>query len=397
MAPKVDRRSSRATTTAATLAAPARQRPSARPSRTSRRSSSTTRAPTTASAVFEALPGATRRFRAIINNTKQRVRVQAVEPGRPPPARGEYVWLARKRRPVADPRFLEVLVQLLDAQTRPARARVLQVASPSTKQALCSRRWTRWTRPLDPQRWDRDFTNSGREECRRYLSHRKHDPEREWPCFIRKKRVRARWVRPTRTMADARRLGEFGVRILLASDVALQAHKPLNLYRHTHDQSVRADDAEGAGSPQALPADREADPAARPRWPAEAWARRPSTRPAWYWGAATPLTRRGFGDRAVHLDGAARRAGRLDPELAWAITAGIAAPGGGRRSTSTANLHTFSRPPTCTRAATDPVPHAFRRRGARPARLLEGRLAAAEATIDELGRQMRFLEPRSAG
>src|SRR5581483_5210928 len=88
-------------------------------------------------------------------------------------ARGEYVWLAESDD-VADPRFLEVLVGLLDANPSAGLAYCKSLSIDEAGAVLGE--VDPWTRPLDPGRWDRDFTATGIDECRRYLSHRNTIP-----------------------------------------------------------------------------------------------------------------------------------------------------------------------------------------------------------------------------
>ena len=323
-------------------------------------------------AVFERYRGHPK-VRAIVNETNSGCVFKQWNKG-VRAARGEYVWLAESDD-VADPRFLDVLVGRLDANPSAGLAYCKSLSIDETGRVLGE--VDPWTRPLDPQRWDSDFTNSGRAECLRYLSHRNTIPNAS--AVLIRKGVYERVGYANETM---RMLGdwEMWVRILLASDVAYSA-QPLNLYRHTHDQSVRRTTLK---EPVHLRHYLQIVKLILPHGSlsAEAW-RGVLDTTAWYWGLHATHSE-GFGDRAVHLD-ALHAAREIDPELAWAITAGIAAQAG-QTHHEHRNLHTFTL--DLHKAATD-LYHAFAD-AEHARRRLEGRLAAAEATIDELSRQMRF-------
>lgn len=289
-------------------------------------------------------------------------------------ARGEYVWLAESDD-VADSRFLEVLVGLLDANPSAGLAYCKSLSIDEAGTVLGE--VDPWTRPLDPQRWDTDFTASGPAECRRYLSHRNTIPNAS-AVLIRK----SVYERVGYANESMRMLGdwEMWVRILLASDLAYSA-RPLNLYRRPHEQSVRKTTLK---EPIHLKHYLQIVKLILPHGPlpAEAW-RGVLDTTAWYWGLHATYSE-GFGDRAVHLD-ALQTAREIDPELAWAITAGIAAQAGLTHHEHQ-NLHKFTL--DLHKAATDlygAFAHAEHARG-----VLEGRLAAAEAAIAELSRQLRF-------
>jgi hypothetical protein len=289
-------------------------------------------------------------------------------------ARGEYVWLAESDD-VADPRFLDVLVGLLDANPSAGLAYCKSLSIDEAGAVLGE--VDPWTRPLDPQRWDRDFTNSGREECLRYLSHRNTIPNAS-AVLIRK----SVYERVGYANESMRMLGdwEMWARILLASDVAYSA-RPLNLYRHPHEQSVRRTTFK---EPVHLKHYLQIVKLILPHGPLppEAW-RGVLDTTAWYWGLHANYAE-GFGDRAVHLDALAA-AREIDPGLAWAITAGVAAQAGHTHHEHR-NLHKFTL--DLHKAATDLYAAFAESEHAR--RVLEGRLAAAEAAIGELARQARF-------
>jgi glycosyltransferase involved in cell wall biosynthesis len=282
-------------------------------------------------------------------------------------ARGEYVWIAESDD-VADPRFLEVLVGLLDANPTAGLAYCKSLSIDETGRVLGE--VDPWTRPFDPARWDADFTTSGRDECRRYLSHRNTIPNAS--AVLLRKGVYEAVGYANETM---RLLGdwEMWVRVLLASDLAYSA-RPLNLYRHTHDQSVRRTSLK---EPVHLKNYLQVVKLILPHGPLppEAWQGVLDTA-AWYWGLHA-WHADGFGDRAVHLD-ALRAAREIDPELAWAIVAGVAAQVG-QTHAEHRNLHKFTL--DLHQAANDLYAARVQ---------LEARLAAAEATIAELARQVRF-------
>ena len=282
-------------------------------------------------------------------------------------ARGEYVWIAESDD-VADPRFLEVLVGLLDAHPTAGLAYCKSLSIDEGGRVLGE--VDPWTRPLDPARWDADFTNPGPDECRRYLSHRNTIPNAS--AVLLRKSVYEAVGYANETM---RLLGdwEMWVRVLLASDVAYSA-RPLNLYRHTHDQSVRRTSLK---EPVHLKNYLQVVRLILPHGPLppESW-RGVLDTVAWYWGLHAWFAD-GFGDRAVHLE-ALRVAREIDPELAWAITAGVAAHLG-QVHAEHRNLHKFTL--DLHTAANDLYATTVR---------LGARLAAAEETIAELSRQVRF-------
>jgi GT2 family glycosyltransferase len=291
-------------------------------------------------------------------------------------ARGEYVWIAESDD-AADPRFLETLVGLLDAHPAAGLAYCKSLSIDEAGNVLGE--VDPWTRPLDPTRWDKDFVTGGPDECRRYLSHRNTIPNAS--AVLIRKSVFEQVGHANETM---RMLGdwEMWVRVLLASDLAYSA-RPLNFYRHTHDQSVRRTTLK---EPVHLKHYLQIVKLILPHGPLppESWQGVLDTT-AWYWGLHATYAE-GFGDRAVHLD-ALRAAREIDPELAWAITAGIAAQAGHTRWEHR-NLHKFTL--DLHKAATDLYAAFAESEHAR--RVLEGRLAAAETTIAELARQARFWE-----
>ena len=291
-------------------------------------------------------------------------------------AKGEYVWIAESDD-VADPRFLEVLVPLLDANPAAGLAYCKSLSIDETGRVLGE--VDPWTRPLDPARWDADFTNSGPDEVRRYLSHRNTIPNAS-AVLLR----RSVYEAVGHANENMRLLGdwEMWVRVLLASDVAYSA-RPLNLYRHTHDQSVRRTSLK---EPVHLKNYLQIVKLVLPHGPLppESWQGVLDT-VGWYWGLHAAHSD-GFDNRAVHLE-ALRVAREVDPELAWAILAGVASEIGRTRAAHR-DLHRFTL--DLHKAATDLYAAFYESEHAR--RVLEGRLAAAEATIAELARQARFWE-----
>lgn len=87
-------------------------------------------------------------------------------------ARGEFVWIAESDD-VAEPEFLEVLVDRLDAHPSAGIAYCQSWLMDADARILGSFRC--WTEDLHPTRWGRDFFNYGPDECR-FLARRNTIP-----------------------------------------------------------------------------------------------------------------------------------------------------------------------------------------------------------------------------
>jgi glycosyltransferase involved in cell wall biosynthesis len=81
-------------------------------------------------------------------------------------ARGEYVWIAESDD-CADPRFLEVLVPLLDSDASLGLAYCQSCLI--NKQGEVVGNSLNWTQDLDTDRWKSDYRNIGIDELRQYL------------------------------------------------------------------------------------------------------------------------------------------------------------------------------------------------------------------------------------
>jgi glycosyltransferase involved in cell wall biosynthesis len=155
-------------------------------------------------------------------------------------ARGDYVWFAESDD-VAHPRFLETLVPLLDRNPQvglafanshviDARGRILGGLDSAT-------------RPLHPTRWDADYINDGREECRWYLAQINTIPNASAVLFRKELYER---VGPANDGMMLMGDWEMWVKLLLVSDVAYVA-EPLNHFRRAHPASVRLRSRKHAG------------------------------------------------------------------------------------------------------------------------------------------------------
>ncbi len=147
-------------------------------------------------------------------------------------ATGEYIWIAESDD-FADPKFLEVLLGLLDA-------------NPQVGLAYC-RSWLvgedgqgcqdslEYTRKLDAERWLKDYVALGREECGHYLIQKNIIPNAS-AVLIRRDALN----RVFPVDESFRVCGDWmaWARILALSGIAYSATK-LNYYRH-HRNSVRA-------------------------------------------------------------------------------------------------------------------------------------------------------------
>jgi glycosyltransferase involved in cell wall biosynthesis len=155
-------------------------------------------------------------------------------------ARGEYVWLAESDD-LAHPRFLETLVARLDqnpnvglayarSQIIDARGKIVGGQDPLIQ-------------ALHPTRWDADYVNDGREECRWFLVQINTIPNASGVLF--RKELYQRVGQANETMQCAGDW-EMWVKLLLLSDVAYVA-EPLNQFRRPLPASARHRNLKYAG------------------------------------------------------------------------------------------------------------------------------------------------------
>lgn len=147
-------------------------------------------------------------------------------------ARGEYVWIAESDD-YADPQLLEKLVPKLEADPGcgVAYCQSLEVDDAGTVGRTLD--WV--TDSLDPVRWKTDFTNSGLDECRRYLLMANTLPNASGVVFRRKLYEEIGGADETMKLC-----GDWLVwaKLLGVSDVAYVA-EPMNYFRQ-HGSTVRA-------------------------------------------------------------------------------------------------------------------------------------------------------------
>jgi len=145
-------------------------------------------------------------------------------------ARGEYIWIA-EADDLAEPKLLESLVRVLDANKSVGLAYCQSWKIDGDGQILGTMRFA--------ERWDRDFINNGREECREllgtnFLTWGNTIPNASAVVFRRDVFQRTggapEWLRLNGDWY-------FYLQILSVSDVAFIA-EPLNYYRQ-HDGTVR--------------------------------------------------------------------------------------------------------------------------------------------------------------
>jgi Glycosyl transferase family 2 len=144
-------------------------------------------------------------------------------------ARGEYVWIAESDD-VADPRFLETLIAVLDRSTAAGLAYCRSV--------IIDRRGRfigKWRPVRKPKRWDHDFTNDGKAECRDHLIFENTIPNASAVLFRR-----ALFELVGGAPDELRLTGDWllWARVLAISSVAYAA-APLSSFR-THAGSVRS-------------------------------------------------------------------------------------------------------------------------------------------------------------
>jgi glycosyltransferase involved in cell wall biosynthesis len=147
-------------------------------------------------------------------------------------AKGEYVWIAESDD-YADQRLLFELVTTLDKYPTVGIAYCQSWKIDENDNTLSSLQ--EWTADLDEQRWKKDFVNSGKDECSRYLIFKCTIPNASAVLIRRsvyekvggvdeKMRVSADWL--------------LWAKMLLASDIAFVA-EPLNYYRKHGDSLTK--------------------------------------------------------------------------------------------------------------------------------------------------------------
>jgi glycosyltransferase involved in cell wall biosynthesis len=145
-------------------------------------------------------------------------------------ARGEYVWIAESDD-YADPRLLETLVSRLDCDPAAvlAQCRTWRVSADGTVAGFQDGQ-----RPgLGPDKWAKDFSVNGAEQCRKYLS---CFPVQNASSVVFRRDVYWQVGGADETL---RQTGDWKtwVSMALTGGMILYAAEPLN-YRRNHDQSV---------------------------------------------------------------------------------------------------------------------------------------------------------------
>lgn len=146
-------------------------------------------------------------------------------------AKGEYVWIAESDD-YADERLLAELVARLDEHPMVGIAYCQSWNVDKNDNILSS--LEEWTADLDQQRWKKDFINSGRDECSRYLIFKTTIPNAS-AVLIR----RSVYKKVGGANENMRVAGDWmlWVKMLLTSDIAFVA-EPLN-YHRSHAGTVR--------------------------------------------------------------------------------------------------------------------------------------------------------------
>lgn len=147
-------------------------------------------------------------------------------------SRGEYVWVAQADD-YAEKGLLATLVPVLDRNPGVGLVYCQSLAVDEAGRTLHS--MARRTEFLDPERWNHDFVNDGRDECRRYLLFRNTIPNLSAVLFRREVFEQAGGADETLHLVGDQLTW---IRMLLISDVAFVA-EPLNHFRH-HEGSIRS-------------------------------------------------------------------------------------------------------------------------------------------------------------
>jgi hypothetical protein len=148
-------------------------------------------------------------------------------------ARGAYIWFAESDD-VAEPRFLETLVPLLDAHPNVGLAYCASILVDEAGAKVGDMDW--WTDPIHPTHWKSDYLSRGAEECLCALVHRNTIPNAS-AVLLRK----ATYEQAGYADETMRFCGDWStwVKLLLVSDVAYAA-APLNHFRVAHPHCVRS-------------------------------------------------------------------------------------------------------------------------------------------------------------
>lgn len=146
-------------------------------------------------------------------------------------SQGEYVWIAQADD-YADKDFLETLVPLLDRNPSVGLAYCESWAVDEDEKTLHS--MVNLTQVLDDTRWEKDFINNGRDECRRFLIYKNTIPNLSGVLFRRKVFEEAVDVKENFSHSFDYRIW---ADMLMVSDLAFVA-RPLNYFRY-HADSIR--------------------------------------------------------------------------------------------------------------------------------------------------------------
>jgi glycosyltransferase involved in cell wall biosynthesis len=179
---------------------------------------------------FENDPRCAGRLRVILNGTNSGSPFKQWNKG-VGAAQGDYCWIAEADDD-ADPRLLERLVELLDAHPSVGVAYCQSLSVDAAGAVIGSLR--SWTDDLDAGRWERDWINNGRDECRRFLAIKNTLPNASAVLFRRSVFQDAGGAEESMRLC-----GDWKTwfKMLLICDVAFVA-EPLNRFR-SHGASVR--------------------------------------------------------------------------------------------------------------------------------------------------------------
>lgn len=147
-------------------------------------------------------------------------------------ATGRYVWIAESDD-AADPRFLEVLVGILEARPDVGLAYSQSSLVGADDEELGSNE--PYQAFLHPARWKRDYFARGRDECRRFLVRMNTIPSASAVVFRRELALEVGLADPAFRLSGDH---DLWVRMLLRSDLAYVA-EPLAVFRR-HGASVRS-------------------------------------------------------------------------------------------------------------------------------------------------------------